>query len=174
MYKRYGVDNMKLFNLPTIGYRNIKTALSVFICLIIWPSSIFAAIAAVICVQSTLENSVTIGINRLLGTLLGGLLGLGFLYFINFFNLSLFKPVFVAIGVSFIIYICNIIKKPASSSISSITLTSILVSTSYSSPLTYSILRVTETAFGIIVAILVNKYINPPKDKNLTTNDKEK
>lgn len=165
---------MKFFDIPTIGYRNIKTALSVFICLIIWPSSIFSAIAAVICVQSTLENSVEIGLNRLIGTFLGGILGLSFLYFINHFNLSSFQPLFVALGVSFIIYICNIIKKPAASSISSITLISILVSTTSYSPLVYSIQRVTETAFGIIVAILVNKYINPPKDKSLITNDKEK
>lgn len=165
---------MKFFDIPTIGYRNIKTALSVFICLIIWPSSIFSAIAAVICVQSTLENSVEIGLNRLIGTFLGGILGLSFLYFIHHFNLSSFQPLFVALGVSFIIYICNIIKKPAASSISSITLISILVSTTSYSPLVYSIQRVTETAFGIIVAILVNKYINPPKDKSLITNDKEK
>ena len=65
---------MEKLDLPHIGSRNIKTALSVLICLIFWPNSLFAAIAAVICVQSTIENSLKIGLNRLIGTLLGGVL----------------------------------------------------------------------------------------------------
>ena len=36
----------------------------------------FAAIAAVICVQSTVENSLETGVNRLIGTLIGGIFSL--------------------------------------------------------------------------------------------------
>lgn len=149
-----------------MGSRNIKTALSVLVCLIFWPNSLFAAIAAVICVQGTVENSLVIGINRLIGTLLGGILGIVFLYIANGLNLQNFLPLIVSIGVLLIIYICNIIKKPSACSISSITLISILVSQSYNNPLMYSIRRIIETAFGVIVAILINKYIHPPKEKN--------
>lgn len=149
-----------------MGSRNIKTALSVLVCLIFWPNSLFAAIAAVICVQGTVENSLVIGINRLIGTLLGGILGIVFLYIANGLNLQNFPPLIVSIGVLLIIYICNIIKKPSACSISSITLISILVSQSYNNPLMYSIRRIIETAFGVIVAILINKYIHPPKEKN--------
>ncbi|MGG7059546.1 FUSC family protein [Clostridium nigeriense] len=157
---------MKTFELPHMGSRNIKTALSVLVCLIFWPNSLFAAIAAVICVQGTVENSLVIGINRLIGTLLGGILGIVFLYIANGLNLQNFLPLIVSIGVLLIIYICNIIKKPSACSISSITLISILVSQSYNNPLMYSIRRIIETAFGVIVAILINKYIHPPKEKN--------
>lgn len=149
-----------------MGSRNIKTALSVLVCLIFWPNSLFAAIAAVICVQGTVENSLVIGINRLIGTLLGGILGIVFLYIANGLNLQNFLPLIVSIGVLLIIYICNIIKKPSACSIASITLISILVSQSYNNPLMYSIRRIIETAFGVIVAILINKYIHPPKEKN--------
>ena len=157
---------MKTFNLPHIGSRNIKTALSVLVCLIFWPNSLFAAIAAVICVQDTVENSLNIGINRLIGTLLGGILGMVFLYISNGLHLQKVFPLVVAIGVSLIIYICNIIKKPYACSISSITLMSILVSQSYNNPLLYSLQRIVETAFGVLVAILINKYIHPPKENN--------
>ena len=157
---------MKTFELPHIGSRNIKTALSVLVCLILWPNSLFAAIAAVICVQDTVENSVNLGVNRLIGTLLGGLLGVIFLYIANELNLHKVLPLVVAFGVSLIIYICNIIKKPHACSISSITLMSILVSQSYNNPLSYSLQRTIETAFGVIVAILINKYIHPPKENN--------
>ncbi|MGG7144052.1 FUSC family protein [Clostridium nigeriense] len=157
---------MKTFELPHMGSRNIKTALSVLVCLVFWPNSLFAAIAAVICVQGTVENSLVIGINRLIGTLLGGILGIVFLYISKGLNLQNFLPLIVSIGVLLIIYICNIIKKPSACSISSITLISILVSQSYNNPLMYSIRRIIETAFGVIVAILINKYIHPPKEKN--------
>ena len=149
---------MKKLELPHIGSRNIKTALSVLVCLVFWPNSLFAAIAAVICVQDTVENSLNIGINRLIGTLLGGILGVIFLYITNGLHLQNVLPLVVSIGVSLIIYICNLIKKPSACSISSITLMSILVSQSYNDPLVYSIQRTVETAFGVIVAILINKY----------------
>lgn len=156
---------MEKLELPHIGSRNIKTGLSVLICLILWPNSLFAAIAAVICVQSTVENSLKIGINRLVGTLLGGVLSLILLYLINALDLQKFLPLIVAIGVSLIIYICNLIKKPSACSISSITLMAILISQGSKDPLMYSVQRTVETAFGVIVAILINKYIHPPKDK---------
>ncbi|WP_411169432.1 aromatic acid exporter family protein [Clostridium sp. MB05] len=154
---------MRKFDLPHIGYRNIKTALSVLICLIFWPNSLFAAIAAVICVQDTVENSVKTGLNRLIGTLLGGILGVLLLFTINKFNLSSFSAIIAAIGVSLIIYLCNLVKKPAACSIASIVLIGIIISPNYDSPLIYSFRRTIETAFGIMIAIVINKYINPPE-----------
>lgn len=158
---------MEKLKFPHIGYRNIKTAISVLICLIFWPNSLFAAIAAIICMQDTVENSIKTGINRLIGTLLGGIIGAILLFTINRFNLSSFSPIISAIGVSLIIYLCNLIKKPAACSIASIVLISIIISPSYDDPLTYSIRRTIETAFGIIIAIIINKYINPPEDKKI-------
>ena len=157
---------MERLDLPHIGSRNIKTALSVLICLIFWPNSLFAAIAAVICVQSTVENSLKIGFNRLIGTLIGGSLSLILLYIINENHLQRFLPIIVAGGVSLDIYICNLIRKPSASSISSITLMAILIIQSSNDPLMYAVHRTVETAFGVIVAILINKYIHPPKEKN--------
>lgn len=155
---------MEKVELPHIGSRNIKTALSVLICLILWPNSLFAAIAAIICVQSTLESSLDTGINRLIGTLIGGILALILLYLINYFNLSSVLPLIVAGGVSFAIYICNLIKKPSACSISSITLMSILLTPTSQDHLISAASRTIETAFGVIVAILINKYIHPPKE----------
>ena len=162
---------MERLELPHMGSRNIKTALSVFVCLIFWPSSLFAAIAAVICVQSTVENSLNIGINRLIGTFLGGVMSLILIYIINYFNLKDYLAIIVSLGVSLIIYICNLIKKPSASSISSITLIAILITQSSNNPVMYSIYRTIETAFGVIVAILINKYIHPPKEKDNTDNN---
>ena len=154
---------MTKFEFPHIGYRNIKTAISVLICLIFWPNSLFAAIAAIICVQDTVENSVETGLNRLIGTLLGGIIGVLLLFIINKFNLSSFSAVIAAFGVSLIIYLCNLVKKPAACSIASIVLIGIIISPNYDNPLIYSFRRTIETAFGVMIAIVINKYINPPE-----------
>lgn len=78
-----------------IGMRNIKTSLSVFLCLLLFElinrgNSIFACIAAVICMQNTVVDSMEKGIARVIGTVIGGFLGALSLFIINtFFNSSI-------------------------------------------------------------------------------------
>ena len=81
-----------------------------------------------------------------------------------------FLPLIVAVGVSLVIYTCNLLKKPSASSISSVTLIAILITQTSDNYLIYALHRTIETAFGVIVAILINKYIHPPKDKNTNNN----
>lgn len=75
-----------------IGMRNIKTALSVFICLcfeaINQDKALFACMAAVMCVQNTIEDSMKIGISRIIGTIIGGLSGALILYIVNTFLMT--------------------------------------------------------------------------------------
>ena len=75
--------------IPKIGMRNIKTAISVFLCITLFnlfkrDNAFYACIAAVICMKDTYENSLSIGINRLLGTFLGGLFGIITIYLLSF------------------------------------------------------------------------------------------
>lgn len=164
---------MKNLQFPKIGLRNIKTALSVLICMIILPEDAFyAAIASVICMQSTVENSVKSGINRIIGTLIGGTLGVFFLLSIRYFDIFKFAFLVAAIGVICVIYICNFIKKPGSCSISCIVLIRILTAPESSDAIAYATSRTFETALGIIIAILVNKYFNPNLFKKLIPSNK--
>ena len=63
-----------------IGLRAIKTAIAVFVCAVI---SMFlnhqdvfcACIASVICMEQTYEETVITGINRFIGTVIGGFIG---------------------------------------------------------------------------------------------------
>lgn len=66
-----------------IGMRNIKTALSVFLCVVIFQifnmgSPFYAAIAAIISMQSSVIDTFKTGKNRVLGTFLGAFTGLVF------------------------------------------------------------------------------------------------
>lgn len=158
---------MNDIKVPQIGYRNIKTALAVLICLILLNNSIMAAIAAIICMQSTIEDSVTTGMNRLIGTLLGGVLGVIILYFISFLSLQNYSVLIAALSVSLIIYICNLINKPAACVISSIVVLGIVMDPSMDNQIYYAITRTIETSLGVIIAILINKFINPPTKKKV-------
>ena len=73
---------MKLCHLPSLGMRNIKTVLAVFICVMVFAlmgpefNPLFAAIAAVRTMGPSIENSIETGWNRILGTIFGGAAGL--------------------------------------------------------------------------------------------------
>jgi len=145
-----------------IGMRNIKTAISVFICIIIlrffhniYP--FYACIAAVITMQSTVYNSFATGKNRMIGTIIGAIWGLAF---------ALISPnnVFLSsIGIMFIIYSLNLLNRKRSIIIACVVFLAIMTNLKEGIPLVYSFNRVLETFLGIFVSVLVNYFIFPPK-----------
>lgn len=152
-----------------IGARNVKTALSVFICLMLYriigqSYSLFACIAAVICTQNSVENSFLVSKGRILGTIFGGILG--FLFTIAFGD----NPIFITLGIVILIYFGNWINKKEAISISCVVFLSILINLELINPLIYTIYRVMDTTIGIIVAILVNKYLPLEKIKYFANN----
>jgi len=159
---------MKHLDIPHIGYRNLKTSLAVLICLLLMPKSLNAPIAAIISMQSTIEDSVKIGLNRLIGTFIGGILGAIILILTIKLNLHSFSIIIASLGVSLIIYICNLIKKPAACTIASIVILIILINPDIINPIRYAFQRTLETVIGVIIAIIINALINPPKEKKKT------
>lgn len=152
-----------------IGARNVKTALSVFICLMLYhltgqPYSLFACIAAVICTQNTIENSFLVSKGRVLGTIFGGILG--------YFFTILFgdNPVMITVGIVILIYFGNLINKKEAISMSCVVFLSILINLEDMNPLVYTIYRVVETTIGIVVSIIVNKYLPLEKLKYFAKN----
>ena len=75
--------------MPKIGMRMVKTAIAVAICLAIYQLRgeqgvpVFSTIAALICMQPQVENSVTVAFNRIVGTLIGAAMGLLVLYLLQ-------------------------------------------------------------------------------------------
>ena len=159
---------MKKIELPKIGLRNLKTALAVFICMVIFDffnntNGFFACIAAVMCLKDTVESSVTMGKNRLLGTGIGGIIGLFAVFILDNFHILInFRALIAAMCISLAIYICTIIKRPGSVIISCIVISAILCNYNSMNPYYYAIGRMFDTGIGVVVAILVNKFVNPP------------
>ncbi len=151
---------------PKPGLRNTKTALSVFFCILLFeligrPNPLFACSAAIICMRETVHYSYKMGVARLAGTLIGGIVGLTFLLVKNNLTLLNTESTIGGLGVLIVIYFCNLFKKSGASVISSIVFLAIVIGVSEKSPFLYALDRMMDTFIGIIVALLVNKYIYP-------------
>ena len=142
--------------------RNIKTAISVFLCIVILKtffntSPIYACIAAVITMQSTVHDSFTTGKNRMVGTIIGAICGLMFTF------TSPGNPFLTSIGIVFVIYLLNVLSKTNSINIACVVFLSIMTNLKQGNPLMDSFDRVLETFVGIFVSVLINYLIFPPK-----------
>lgn len=145
-----------------VGMRNLKTALAVFICIIIsqllqleYP--FYAVIATIIAMENSVTNSYTVGKNRMMGTLVGAAIGFVFAW------IDPHSAVYSAIGIVIVIYICNLLKWNKSISIASIVFLAIMLNLRPGeSPFLYGMHRVADTLIGISVAVLVNYLVFPP------------
>ena len=152
-----------------IGARNIKTALSVFICLVLYQIfgqeySLIACIAAVICTQNSVENSFVVSKGRILGTIFGGCLA--YLFMVLFGN----NPFSITLGIIVLIYFGNLINQREAISMSCVVFLSILIHMEEIDPLMYTIERVVDTFIGIVVSIIINKYLPLEKIKYFANN----
>lgn len=154
-----------------IGFRTYKTALAVFICLFLthifdYYGALYASLAAVICMKETNKDTVTAGLNRMVGTIIGGILAYIYLLLVNrvpYLELWLSKliiPLFIIIC----IYLCNLFKmKGASAICCTVFLVVVLAHDdgTKSEILSYVGIRVVATLIGIAVATVINKFIAP-------------
>ncbi|MDR7869440.1 MAG: aromatic acid exporter family protein [Tissierellaceae bacterium] len=145
--------------------RTIKTGLAVAISIILSellnlrnPSLV--GIAAIVSMQSSVNESFIAGKNRMLGTFVGAVVGLFFSYLLpyNYF--------FLGLGTIVVIYIHNLFKWKQSLSLSAIVfLVVFLYQDGDISRLLYAINRLIDTSIGVIVSMLINYFIAQPDNK---------
>lgn len=145
-----------------VGMRNIKTAISVSISILIARAlkmeyPFYTAIASIITMQGSVETSFIVGRNRMIGTLLGA--------FVGFICASIRpgEPLIAGAGIVLVIYLCNIVNRKESSSIAGVVFCAIMLNLKGGSVLFYSINRILDTFVGIAVAVIVNYFLMPPK-----------
>ena len=144
--------------------RALKTALAVFLTelaavLLSRNSAFYSSIAAVICLMKTHEDTQKKGIERLIGTVIGGLLGWGFLEL--FIRIPYYKeyiyPFMAPFGVLLVIYLLNVLNRQTSCMIGCVVFLSIAVNfnrTLAEIPV-YVFDRILDTALGILMASIV-------------------
>ena len=158
---------MKRLKLPRLGARTVKTALYVAICLLLNlllrdEISLYAAVAAIVCMQSSFENTVKTAVDRLVGTGIGGAMGLAALPVMQseFPAYLIVSPLLVIAA----IYLCNAIRKSGAATICAIVLISVLLITpDNKTPYAEAFFRIAETVMGVLVAMAVNRFIFPAR-----------
>lgn len=148
-----------------IGFRAIKTAIAVTICafisMFLKHEDIFCAcIASVICMEQTCEQTLDTGINRFIGTMVGGIIGYVAL------EVCCMSPYYewirlcaLPMCILLVVYTCNFINKKFAVSIGCVVVIVILSRSgdSTATALNYVIQRVCDTLVGIGVAMAVNR-----------------
>lgn len=158
-----------------VGMRTIKTVIAVFICSAIgffWHHyTLLSMVAAIICMQVSPEKSLITSLNRLLGTLIGGLYGMALLYICIWTGLSgasLLYYLVVSLIIIPIILTTLAIKKPSIAAFACIVFLSITMTYEISelTPWQLAANRTLDTVIGILAALLVNVAIpsrHPPE-----------
>ena len=182
-------SKQKLKNIfPPLGMRILKTALSLFVAMII--SDYFfkhllklkdidtnsVCVFAVLSVQDSVKGTRKFIFERLLGNVLG--LAMGFL-FLFLFTLSGTKGIkgdiingnfvfftFVAVGALITIYLCKMLRRVSASVITILVFLGIMfAAASDMNPYLKGAYNVLQMSIGIVIAVTINLLILPPKTK---------
>ena len=146
-----------------IGLRVIKTGIAVFVSILLgnllgieYP--FYTVIAVVIVMQPTVIDTWKFGMNRMMGTTAGAVLG------VILALLLPHNPIVGAIGFIALITLMNWIKKGESISIGAVVFASVYLSEVLSTQehIRYAGERLFETFLGIMVAVAVNYLVFPP------------
>lgn len=149
-----------------IGMRTLKTSLAIFIALIVsdvfklqYP--FFTVIAIIVVMQNTINETYQMGINRILGTALGGLAGILYIGFIAS-EYWILDRILIGVITLFIILILIKLKATKAISISLIVFLSICINDIKQGAVFYAFLRILDTMVGIVIALVINAFVAPP------------
>lgn len=164
--------------MPKIGMRIIKTAIAVFLCFLIdllrnhQGAPFYSAIAAILCMQPFVSNSMKVALNRSVGTFIGGLSGMLLLMAERAWlpkGMPVLQYFIVSLCVVVLIYITVVLKKTSASYITCVVFLSVTISHGADvNPYLFAINRMIDTLIGITVSIAVN-VARLPRKKDQTT-----
>lgn len=147
--------------LPKIGLRSIKTAVSATLCAIIYViigrNATFACIGAVFGMES--ENSDKpwrTGGNRMVGTILGGFLGMGLFYLHAQQPGRLYKIALLLVGIILLIYLSQLLGCPGAIQGGAVVFYIVMLNTPHEQYISYALNRMLDTAVGVGMSLLVN------------------
>lgn len=144
-----------------IGLRTLKTAIAVTVSIFLsqllnleYPY--FVAMTAIISMDKTARLSIDMGRNRVIGTLLGAVIG------ILFATIDRGNPFLAGLGILIIILISNKLNLPGSITVGSFVCVAIMVHIPDDvSPLFYGLHRTIDSLFGALIAFVINVTFMP-------------
>jgi len=125
-----------------------------------------ACVAAIIALQDSPHKSIEIGVARIIGTLIGGAIGIGCLYLLMHSPHDALVAPICAVGAILAVMITVFINRKSACSIAAITVLAVALIAPDDPDATYihAYIRVAETLAGVMLAIVVNKLLWFKKD----------
>lgn len=146
-----------------IGMRTTKTVLAVLICGVIgWIAQeppLFAMFSAVLCMQSSTDDTIKNGYNRILATIVGGLFSVSVLAFCGMVSIEEETMLYYAIIAFMMIPIIAttlFLQKPTTTALSCIVFIAVCLSPiDDMTPLVQAVQRTLDTLAGIVVTMFI-------------------
>lgn len=151
-----------------IGLRTIKTAISVFICLIVMhllnrETPVLACLAVIYCLRTDNNSTINFSIHRLVGTFIGvGVSIIAIFAQQQLGNHIITKASIGAIGIILVIIFSNLLKRPEGIIAGSSTFLIICFNTPFTETFGYATTRLLDVVIGATIAIIIN-YTLPGK-----------
>lgn len=151
--------------IPGFGQRSLKTAFATaFIALLYFPFKLdptFACIGVIFGMGNNFEDSKRSGGNRLIGTIIGGFLGLAIFWLEHLVfpgGNYLFKVILIFFGIIFLVCASVVFRWPGAVQPGGVVLCIIL----FNMPdnyVSYTLRRMLDTGIGVVTAILINEIV---------------
>lgn len=164
------------FPLPMIGSRILKTAIAVFICLLIHIAKGYrggiseSCITAIICMQPYAKDARKSAIGRIVGSTFGAFWGLAFLMLM--FRLPgtaahmLIVYFLMSLGVILAVYTCVVLNISDTAGLAAIVFLCVVINYPDVDPsLLGTFLRIFDTILGVLVALAVNSFRIPTRKR---------
>lgn len=157
---------MKISGL-NVGGRTLKTVVAVFLCLLTGivrksDTAFYAAIAAVLCVQRTSEDSFREAFNREVATVIGGICGMLVLVFernIYCVTYEVLRCLLLSVLLIPIINLSVLIKQEKGTFLMCVVFLCITVTHGNDgNPLAFGMARIIDTTVGIVIALVINQF----------------
>lgn len=147
--------------LKKLGMRNVKTGIGIGLSVLCSPTlvqtPVFTAIACMVSIQETVKDSLVMGLSRIKGTILGGIIGYLFAL------IGVDNALLCTLGIITTIYICNHFDLTEEISIACVTFMAIHIGDIEGSLISYSVHRIIDTSVGVIIGVLINYILARPK-----------
>jgi uncharacterized membrane protein YgaE (UPF0421/DUF939 family) len=159
-----------------LGARTMKTALAIFICIAISNGlnkigvesvGFYAAISVIFTMQNTLEMTKSVGTQRILGTIVGGLVTIIAFSIQSELTGGNLDAFFAAITIIITFTLCINLKIPLGIPTAGIIVVSGFTMLPSDELFFFMGLRVAETIFGVVLAMVINHLVFAPKTINL-------
>ena len=164
-------------NASPIGFRTIKTGISIFLCLLVYmfieqfgftdtSNAFLACVTAIICMKDSVDESLKTGLFRLVGTFIGAVSGMIYIYIARMLDEPMSDMILLSLFIILVISLCNLFNSPNAIVICCVVFLFVAMGQTDPSigPIVHSIQRFTDTVIGLAVSFIVNRFLfNPAK-----------